>query len=1201
MKERSMENPLEKFIHTLDFQYLQHYLRTKNDTFEPNQNISLTHFSDENFSDPQLIGTMKINQSGNINYSFITCLIKSNKELSERSSKKNQFKKAKLILKNLSSNVITDLCGGFFIFHDSKNFRFSLVFKEPKGKKEVFSPFQRYTYFVSPNLTNKTFLQQLCTKVKFDSLETIKDAFSVNKVTKEFYREIVSWFYWVLSDVSVKYPPSVEKQKNGKELFLIRLLSRTIFIWFMKVKGLIPEELFNEDKLREILKDLSPNSTSYYKAILQNLFFATLNTPKEKRIFRSETSYHGKNNDYMNHNKYRYHDLFKKPDEIENLFAKIPFLNGGLFECLDKPKNDPKNSTEEELRLDGFSSVASKQPQIPNRFFFSDGSTANLSQFFKEKYYRNAHVRGLIKILHSYNFTIDENVPGDEEIALDPELLGKIFENLLASYNEETTISARKATGSFYTPREIVDFMVNISIKEYLKNELTNQIPNFEDRLEKLMSPEEDDDFDTQSNPFSEDETNKIIQAINNVKILDPAVGSGAFLMGALHTLTRILSKLDPHNQKWLQLQIENIQNSILEPQLREEIIKKIKEQFELNELDYGRKLYLIRNCLFGIDIQPLAIQLAKLRFFISLLVDEKFNDAMPNRGIEPLPNLETKLIPADALISINKNIRFLSSTEIKNEERKLFEIRKKYFSEPDQSKKEKLKEEDRFIRNKIKNLLQEHNLYDDNLEKILSWDPYDPHTSAGWFDPEWMFGVTDSFDIVIGNPPYIQLQKDKGKLARLYENQNFQTFDRSGDIYVLFYEKGLNLLKDNRILCFITSNKWMRAGYGEKLRELFMKHNPILLIDLGPKVFESSTVDTNILLIKKSPHSDTITKQLSTQSTSTKALNIYQLRGLTLKKENNEPININEQLNKHSILMTRLSTGPWFIGSNAEQRLKEKIEHIGKPLKDWGVKINYGIKTGLDEAFIITTEKREEILANCKDADERKRTSAIIKPILRGRDIKRYYYEWKGSWVIIIPTGWTNKYMGNEEPEKFVNNYYPSLMSHLKKYEQKAKKRDDQGDYWWELRPCEYYEEFEKEKVVWGNINYNSNFCFVEKGIYINAPANFAISVETSIKYLIAQMNSKIFDWQFKQVGIFLGRAFEWKKQYVEKIRIPPITQSNRGIVNQIEELVDKIIHSKKQDKNADTSQWERKIDQLVYKLYELTPNEIKVIEQQT
>ncbi|MEP0860503.1 MAG: class I SAM-dependent DNA methyltransferase, partial [Ignavibacterium sp.] len=294
------------------------------------------------------------------------------------------------------------------------------------------------------------------------------------------------------------------------------------------------------------------------------------------------------------------------------------------------------------------------------------------------------------------------------------------------------------------------------------------------------------------------------------------------------------------------------------------------------------------------------------------------------------------------------------------------------------------------------------------------------------------------------------------------------------------------------------------------------------------------------------------------------------------------------------------LTKDAWFIGNNAEQKLKEKIERIGKPLKEWDVNIYYGIKTGLNEAFIITTEKRNEILANCKGEDERKRTEAIIKPILRGRDIKRYYYEWAGLWVIIIPAGWTNENRRKENPKDFIERIFPALMSYLKPFEAKAKKRDDQGDYWWELRACAYYSEFENEKVVYSEIVRKPQFYFDIDNFYVEATS--FLMTGKNLKYICGLLNSNPITFFFKKwyAGGGLGEeGYRYKKAFIEDLPFPTITPDNQSIVEKIETFVDKILSAKKQNPQADTSVWEKEIDNLVYQLYELTPEEIEIIEK--
>lgn len=635
--------------------------------------------------------------------------------------------------------------------------------------------------------------------------------------------------------------------------------------------------------------------------------------------------------------------------------------------------------------------------------------------------------------------------------------------------------------------------MVEESICEYLRSSL---LDIEEDRIRLLLS------YSEEIPEFSEEEKKRLITAIDNIKIIDPACGSGAFPMGILHKLVYTLQKLAPDNHYWYELQYQKALRASEEvfkksdKAEREELLREINEAFDdsINYPDFARKLYLIENCIYGVDIQPIAIQIAKLRFFISLVLDQKVDRNRENLGIRALPNLETKFVSANTLVGLERPTQFetgkLRNLKIVDVENKLKELRHKYFTAKTRTEKLRYQKKDKELREELAKLLINDGWDDKVARKIADYDLYDQNASAHWFDPEWMFGVRDGFDIVIANPPYIQLQKNHGQLAKLYKDKGYETFHRMGDVYCLFYEKGMQLLKDNGILCYISSNKWMRAGYGEKLRSFFLKYNPTILIDLGPGIFESATVDTNILLIQK-------------------AQNRNQLRAVTLQRQSNDTVDIKEQLNTRGVHLSKLTKDAWFIGSSAEQELKEKIERIGKPLKDWDVKIYYGIKTGLNKAFIIDTKKREEILNNCQTEEERNRTEAIIKPILRGRDIKRYYYEWAGLWVIVIPAGWTDENRDKTTPEKFISVQFSSLMKHLKQFEEKAQKRDDQGDYWWELRHCSYYPEFEKEKVVWTPVNSEYSFTIIPEKIYFNNAVFMVTNCPT--KYFCALFNSKL------------------------------------------------------------------------------------------
>jgi len=574
----------------------------------------------------------------------------------------------------------------------------------------------------------------------------------------------------------------------------------------------------------------------YYKAILQNLFFASLNCPIEpsengdnrKRGFRLKDNF-GQHRDanYL----MRYQDRFKDPEKfLELVNSVVPFLNGGLFECLD-------NKTDK-IYIDGFSDNMVKPHQliVPDYLFFGFDQEVDLSGVsgIKTKVFKNARVKGLISILESYKFTVAENTPIEEDVALAPELLGKVFENLLASYNPETKTTARKQTGSFYTPREIVNYMVDESLIAYLKNGVNNwgiEAGKLDQQLHELLSY---DDI----NPFAKDDDlqNQIIHALDNCKILDPACGSGAFPMGVLQKMVHVLQKVDPENKYWQELQLnkavketEGAFADLTDKKEREQKLIEINEAFDekINDPDYARKLFLVEDCIYGVDIQPVATQISKLRFFISLVVDQKVDKAKPNFGIRALPNLETKFVAANTLIGIDKpkaQMTLFDNQEIKELEKELKNVRHRLFSAKSPATKRKLRDKDKEIREKIGKLLVEHGWGNETAKQLAGWDPYDQNASSPFFDPEWMFDISDGFDVVIGNPPYIDSEAMVKIFPMLREKLNkcYNTTKGNWDIYIPFYEKAYNLIKKHGYLTYITPNKWLSAPYGKKLREYF-------------------------------------------------------------------------------------------------------------------------------------------------------------------------------------------------------------------------------------------------------------------------------------------------------------------------------------------------------------------------------------------
>ncbi len=739
----------------------------------------------------------------------------------------------------------------------------------------------------------------------FDTLHAAwEQIFNVELLNERFYRELANWYFWALPQV--EFPADLEPDDEKRRATgLIRLLTRLIFCWFLKEKGLIPEKLFHTVDLEKLLTDLSPDSSTYYQAILQNLFFATLNQRMGKdgkgnpyRVFAKDEGFLKNRATYDVNNLYRYESLFREgPEAALAHFADIPFLNGGLFECLDRTED----GTDKKRYLDGFSRNAKKRPTVPNRLFFGNEHEEDLSGAYGDTKRRKEKVSGLIHILNRYKFTIVENTPIDQEIALDPELLGKVFENLLASYNEETKTTARKQTGSFYTPRPIVDYMVDESLKAHLTRALVEKAgmkePDACVGLDLLFA------YTEKEHAFIPAEVATLIAAIDALKVLDPACGSGAFPMGVLHKLVTILGKLDPDNERWKATQLAKLDSAPMREQL--------EAAFADNADDYGRKLYLIENCLYGVDIQPIAIQITKLRFFISLVCDQKTNrNKKDNHGILPLPNLETKFVAADTLIGlpemeetlfvdprvglIEKEIETLyhGHFSIQRRDQKLA-LQRKIKARRDDIRdiiEEKIQEARKPILNWIKSeneylalltkalgkpnanasdkkrmlaevrrreaaivRLQASLTQDDEIGRkakhIAEWNPFDPQSSADFFDPHWMFGraLAGGFDITIGNPPYVradeQSEWNQRQRQQILASGLYETLWEKWDLYVPFIERGYKLLRPGGVSTMIVSDAFCHSKYAQKAQNWFLKNSRIRRLDFCGelKIFDAA------------------------------------------------------------------------------------------------------------------------------------------------------------------------------------------------------------------------------------------------------------------------------------------------------------------------------------------------------------------------
>lgn len=758
-----------------------------------------------------------------------------------------------------------------FVPEDSnENYRFSLIEitldaadDSARVTKRYSNP-RRYSYFLGEGIAYYTPNKYLNEKGRVASKEDLLSRFSVEVLTKEFYQELSDWYAWAIK--IIRFPNNIDDKDDDAKFNnegAIRLITRLIFVWFLKQRHLIPEEFFDERYIADnLIEGFNPhamvdlfsksNESKYYKAILQNLFFAMLNSPitTEGGKELSERHFRNGRGDYDNNKLMRYESYFKNPQLFVDLANRtVPFLNGGLFDCLDDKDHG--------MYYDGFSDRESVKNSliIPDYLFFGEevGKNIDLSEWYGDKKKKKVSARGIIDILKRYNFTVEENTPFDKEVSLDPELLGKVFENLLASFNPETQTTARKQTGSFYTPREIVQYMVDESLVAHLKRTVGEEL---EPQYRQLMQYSDDDV------ELTAEQRKSIMQSLYNCKILDPACGSGAFPMGILQQMVHILNRIDPDNSGWKEMMLQKALDETSEAYRnsssdeRKELIADIERSFDesINRPDYARKLYLIENCIYGVDIQPIAIQISKLRFFISLVVDQNTNaDPTDNFGIRPLPNLEAKFVAANTLIGlVKKDASLFDSAEIKAKENELKIAKHKIFGAKTVKTKRKYKNIVNDLRQEIADMLYANGAVgNDEARQLASWDMFDQNASSPFFDPEWMFGVKDGFDIVIGNPPYVLISLSLYK--KLYRNYyNWQ--GGKIDLYRLFIECSVKYLTNNLgIIVLITPNTFLTIPSCKLLRKKLIELTHFLFIDnYNLTVFDTASVNNVVFGLTK-------------------------------------------------------------------------------------------------------------------------------------------------------------------------------------------------------------------------------------------------------------------------------------------------------------------------------------------------------------
>ena len=1090
-----------------------------------------------------------------------------------------------------------------FTSPNAQDWRFSLIKMDYKFKntdtgikiEQEVTPAKRWSFLVGKNENSHTAQSQLIDILlndnNFPKLAELEQAFSIETVTNEFFKKYTELFLRMKEglDFLLEKDPQLKTEFENKEIetsdFAKKTMGQMAFLYFLQKKGwfgVAPDKEWGtgvKNFLREVFERREKYGKNFFDDILEPLFYKALAQDR------------GNDSIYP---------------ELNN--CRMPFLNGGLFE--------PMN---------GYS-WETTHIRLPDELFSNETTT-------KEGDIGD----GILDVFDRYNFTVNESYPLEQEVAVDPEMLGKVFENLL-------DVKDRKSKGAFYTPREIVHYMCQESLVNYLETKIGGLIPLIDIKLFIYRGSqiiENDKSIIEQGSDKSSlllphsiiKNAAKLDELLAKIKVCDPAVGSGAFPLGMLNEIVSARTLLSIH--------------------LRD------------SPSTYELKLHAISNSIYGVDIEPGAVEIAKLRFWLSLVVEEE----KPS----PLPNLEHKIMQGNALVSKYEGIElfdddFLNSAESIRQEKneiqgQLNEIQKEYFSlhennEFTTNRKleierviKQLQRRERFLNNKDRNSEETLGLFENNSAKELAqknarllqtkiaqyvtidgktlkenlkleidnlkWDLIEAtleerneiekldrikvlrkDSVKPFFIWKLEFGEVfknnGGFDIVIANPPYIQLQKrvNEGldvKHADLYAELGYKTFKRTGDIYALFYELAINLLKSNGHLTYITSNKWMRAVYGDNLRSFLAHQNPKLLIDLsGIKVFESAIVDVNIIIAEKTKNQN-------------------KLHACQVNKDYRREDRIEKYFEKNKIELNNLTEDSWVISSQKEISIKQKIEQVGTPLRDWDVNIYRGILTGYNNAFIIDESQRNKLLS--KDP----KNEDIIKPIVRGRDIDRYGFKFSGLYLINTHSEYYDK-DGNRHKEINIEQY-PSIKEHLDDIEFRRKSgefgakeqegkglydRSDRGTTPYNLRSCKYIDEFSKDKIAFPVINRKWSFPFVEGGYYILAPMRFLTTNSASMLYLGSIIRSSLMQYYWKIFAIMQDDSgYQMDSYMFEKLPIAPVNSSTNKIVDKIETLAEKLI-------DVDISgphrqQLEVDIDNLVFQLYGLTPEEISLVFNST
>lgn len=954
---------------------------------------------------------------------------------------------------------------------DKRNYRLSLLTSkyEFDGNKvvKVLSNPRRYSYSLGYGTKTKTAYDFLISKGKVHSLEELIGRFSIEIVNKYFYNEIALSFTKLIG--GKRESTSFEKElnlygvtnQNKYAEFAVRLIGRIVFCWFLKEKKSEAGIPLVPENMLSI--DAIKNSTNYYHDVLEPLFFELLNTNQNRR-----------KNKFIN----------------EDYYKQIPYLNGGLF-----------------------------SPHVDDRYKF-DMATGGGQ--YGVVTIENGWFEHFIGVLSQYNFTVDENTSYDIELSIDPEMLGRIFENLLAEINPETGENAKKSTGSFYTPRDIVDYMVDNSILEYLKTKTGLD----ETRIKALISySKEDDDIAS----FTSAEKKAIISALYTVTVLDPACGSGAFPIGMLQKIVYMLQEIDPEANLWFD---EIVKGAPIY------VRKAFEEKFSNGELDYIRKLTVIEKSIYGVDIQPIAVEIARLRCFLSLVIEQKVNDALPNRGVHPLPSLDFKFLIANSLVKLpddssnymGMKVDQLNIFENVSHIDELKAVREEYFN-ADNERKAELREEFADIQKKMfQQTLSMAKNASPRYSALSNWSPF-KNEPTDWFDAEWMFGVKDGFDIVIGNPPYVQIKQiPETDKKRFIKNYKFAT--GRFNLFYLFVELASRLVKEGALTTYIVPDRLLLNTQCDNIRKWLINEQTVLeIICFGEGVFDTAIVDSIILSYKNS-------KNISKNGVKVKV-------DVEVGKEQLKPY---KEIKYEDI--SNSSTHQIDINyDNASSCIKRKMFEKSVTLSSISE-----IKDGIIQSKI------PDLLFLDSAKDE------YSKPLLFGRDINRFVINYNGYYV---------NYNEKEMKAAEISRLKPGGAIGLR------------------LRTPEI---FERAKIltrqtadeIIAALDYNNYY-------YSNTlHGTTIINDKYNEKFVLGVMNSKIITWYYRNSIPETGKVFAQIK--IALLGTLPIIDINKIsekdvelIVNQVEKLM----------KNGDDIEAKRVIDEVIYRFYGLTPEEIALVEE--